>query len=175
MIPFREYKKDCMFKNGNLCAYWEQSTECHILSCPFYSNQTSTRTRTSLQRRKQDSVTFSPDDLDKTGNSVKDIIDKSRESLEDKVGKEKDRSVRSSVTEKPVTRLTCLACGEQIFDDKFTTIRDPHGVVIYLHSKGKCEVRHEHMPIVRKRWLKMHNYAEKVSESEKTEANEVDN
>jgi hypothetical protein len=122
-----------------------------------------------LEKRKQDTITFSPTDLDNAGKSVHDIIGitKREEGIEQQEDQEKPR--QSSVTEKMVSRLTCIACGEQIFDDKFTTIRDPHGVIIYLHSKGKCDVRHEHIPIVRKRWLKMHNYGKKISKTEKKE------
>ena len=167
MIPFREYKEECMFRNNNLCSYWKKATECHVLSCPFYSGKTSAKRKLSLQKRKQDMITFSPADIDMGGNSVQDIIGKTRD--DEGVEYSEDQPQRSSVTEKMVSRLTCIACGEQIFDDKFTTIRDPHGVVIYLHSKGKCDVRREHMPIVRERWLRMHKYGNKVSETEEME------
>ncbi len=166
MIPFREYKKDCMFRNNNLCSYWKKSTECHLLSCPFYSKHTSITKKSALKKRVKDTVIFSPDDLDTEGKSVQDIIGKSREERGDSENKEHNKPQHSLVTEKLVSRLTCIACGEQIFDDKFTTIRDPKGVVIYLHSKGKCDVRHEGMSIVRKRWLKMHDYAKNLSETE---------
>ncbi|MHA2289016.1 MAG: hypothetical protein ACXABG_09535 [Promethearchaeota archaeon] len=169
MIPFREYKKECLFRNNNLCSYWEKSIECHLLSCPFYSTNTSTRRKESLKKRKHDTVTFSISDLDTTGNSVHDIIGIKKRETGIQVEEDRDTPQQSSVTEKKVSRLTCIACGEQIFDDKFTTIRDPNGVVIYLHSKGKCDVRHEHVPIVRKRWLKMHNYGKLLSKTEETE------
>ena len=168
MIPFRVYKKECIFRNSKLCSYWEKSTECHLLSCPFYSSDITTRRKKSLEKRKQDSITFSPGDLDTAGTSVQDIIGKTRGENGIEHDEKQDQPQRSTVTEKMVTRLTCIACGEQIFDDKFTTIRDPHGIVIYLHSRGKCDVRREHMPIVRRRWLKMHNYEKKISEMEQS-------
>jgi len=66
--------------------------------------------------------------------------------------------LQSIVTEKAITRLICLACGEYINDDKFVTIRDPHGVIIYLHSKGKCERRQNQLEEVRERWLSMREH-----------------
>ncbi|MHA1975505.1 MAG: hypothetical protein ACW98F_02855 [Candidatus Hodarchaeales archaeon] len=122
-----------------------------------------------MTKRKQDTITFSPSDLDPTGNSVQDIIGKTRGDDGFNQDESGENPQRSTVTEKLVARLTCIACGEQIYDDKFTTIRDPHGVIIYLHSKGKCDVRREQMPIVRKRWLKMHNYGKKLTQTEKRE------
>jgi len=167
MIPFREYKLECLFRNHNVCSYWEKTTECHLLSCPSYSVNTSTGRKKSLEIRRQDTITFSPADLDNTGKSIHDLIGLTERGEEIEYEEDLDKPQKSTVTEKLVSRLTCIACGEQIFDDKFTTIRDPHGIVIYLHSKGKCDVRHEHVPIVRERWLKMHNYGKIMSEVKK--------
>jgi hypothetical protein len=113
-----------------------------------------------------DTIKFSPDDLDTGRNTVQDLIQRSRKERKDSENEVINKSNHSLITEKPVSRLTCIACGELIYDDKYTTIRDPKGIVIYLHSKGKCEVRHEGISIVRERWLKMHSYAKNLSQTE---------
>ena len=70
--------------------------------------------------------------------------------------------------EKPVSRMQCIACGELITDDKFVTIRDPNGVVIFLHSKGKCSPRHDQVKIVRDRWLKVYGAGKEENKASQT-------
>jgi hypothetical protein len=165
MIPFKEFQRDCIFRKDRLCSYWERTTECHVLSCPFYSNILSSKQRDALEKRIRDSVTFHPSDLDRSGSSIQDLIEKTRTEGTSQADQDSHSPKRSSLTEKMVTRLTCLACGEKISDDKYTTIKDPHGVLIYLHSKGKCQVRRDRAPLVRERWLKMHQIGEAQSEN----------
>ena len=78
-------------------------------------------------------------------------------------------SKKSAIIEKTITRMQCIACGELITDDKFITIRDPKGVIIYLHSKGKCSPRHDQLKIARERWLKLRQHGETISSSQEAE------
>ncbi len=162
MISFKEFRKECIFRNTKICTYWEKTTQCHLLACPFYSNNVTQKKRISLNKRVQDTITFEASDFDKKGNSVLDLIDDSKMPGVSDVDRFKDTPQLSSVTKGTVSRLVCLACEELIDDDKFTTIRDPHGIVIYLHSKGKCSPRREQMSIVRERWLKMRQSGKKI-------------
>ncbi|MHA1940312.1 MAG: hypothetical protein ACXABI_07545 [Candidatus Hodarchaeales archaeon] len=162
MISFKEFRKECIFRSTKICTYWEKTTQCHLLACPFYSNNVTQKKRISLNKRVQDTVTFQPSDFDRKRNSVLDLIDDSKTERISDVDRFRDSPKSSIVTKNKVSRLVCLACGEHIDDDKFTTVRDPHGIVIYLHSKGKCSPRREQLSIVRERWLKMHRSGEKV-------------
>ena len=158
MIPYKEYRKDCIFRDNKICRYWEDEenpTQCHLLSCPLYSNILTPERRHALERKIQDKIIFHPTDFDKGGTSVIDIIQSTQNDVVHNLDRPQNRSEQSVVTEKTVTRLICLACGEYINDDKFITIRDPQGVIIYLHSKGKCDRRHNQLQEIRERWLSM--------------------
>ena len=157
MIPFKKYRSSCIFRNGKICSYWEvpqKPTQCHLLACPFYTDITTPKERQGLERKVKDSVTFQPSDLDKTGKTVKDIISITQSEGVQDLNIPRKQIEQSIVTPKLITRLTCMACGESIDDDRFVTIRDPHGVIIYLHSKGLCERRFDQLHVVRERWLK---------------------
>lgn len=172
MISFKEFRKECIFRNTEICTYWEKSTQCHLLACPFYSNIVTQKKRVSLNKRVQDTITFQTSDFDRKRNSVQDLIDDSKTEGINTIDRFKDKPKSSVLTKGEVSRLVCLACGEHIDNDKFTTIRDPHGIIIYLHSKGECSARREQLPIVRERWLKMRQSGEQVNNEE---PNEIDN
>jgi hypothetical protein len=172
MIPYKKYRQDCIFRDNKICTYWEDEekpTQCHLLSCPLYSNALSPKRRQALEKKIQDKIIFQPSDFDKGGTSVKDIIQSAQNDIAHNLDRPQDQFERSVVTEKTVTRLICLACGEYIDDDKFVTIRDPHGVIIYLHSKGKCDRRHDQLEDVRERWLSMREQANDDSDLEAEE------
>ena len=169
MIHFREFRQECVFRNQSICTYWEKSTECHILSCPFYSNKIAPKRRKAIQKQLQDKVTFYPEDFDKIGKTVQDIIERSKEENIYSKNSGLNISKTSTITEKTISRMHCIACGELITDDKFITIRDPKGVIIYLHSKGKCTPRHDQLKIIRDRWLNVRQNKEIVSDSQETE------
>jgi len=166
MIHFREFRQECVFRNQSICSYWEKSTECHILSCPFYSDKIAPKRRKAIQKQLQDKVTFYPEDLDRIGNTVQDIIERSKDEINSLKYSGLNSSKMSTVTEKAISRMRCIACGELITDDKFVTVRDPKGVIIYLHSKGKCSPRHDQLKIVRDRWLKVRQNGETVNDSQ---------
>ena len=170
MIHFREFRQECVFRNNFICSYWEKPTECHILACPFYSHKITPERRKALQKQLQDQVTFHPEDLDNIGNTVLDLIERSKDEINSSNNSSINSSKMSTVTEKMISRMHCIACGELIIDDKFVTVRDPKGVIIYLHSKGKCSPRHDQLKIVRDRWLKVRQRGETVNDSQETEA-----
>jgi len=170
MIHFREFRQECVFKNQSICSYWEKPTECHLLACPFYSRKTTPERRKALQRQLQDQVTFSPEDFDNIGNTVQDIIERTKVESSSSNVSGLNSSKMSMVMEKTISRMHCIACGELITDDKFVTVNDPKGVVIYLHSKGKCNPRHDQLKIVRDRWLKVRQHGRTVNNSQKNEA-----
>ncbi len=173
MIPFKKYRSECIFRNDKICTYWDvtqKPTHCHLLVCPFYSNVTTPKRRQALERKVKDTVTFHPSDLDNTGKTIKDIIHLTQSEGVQHLDRPENRVKQSVVTEKLVSRLTCLACGEIIDDDKFITIRDPHEVIIYLHSKGKCDRRHDQLHLVRERWLQMRQQNDVI-----TDVNDHDN
>lgn len=99
-----------------------------------------------------ESVLFNPSDFDKTAHtSVRDLIDHARN-----LPPEEPSSTLAKQplhAQKPVQRMKCMVCGEPITDDKFITIRDPTDIILYLHSKGKCEERHAHTERVRQEFL----------------------
>jgi hypothetical protein len=169
MIHFREFRQECVFRNQTICSYWEKPTECHILACSFHSHKIAPKTRKALQKQVQDRVMFYPEDFDKVGNSVQDIIEKSKVEQRSINNTGLNSMKKSIVTEKTISRMQCIACGEIISDDKFVTIRDPKGVLIYLHSKGKCSPRHDQLKLVRERWLKVRQHGETVCDSQETE------
>ncbi|UCG03093.1 MAG: hypothetical protein JSW11_03705 [Candidatus Heimdallarchaeota archaeon] len=103
-----------------------------------------------------DSISFDINDFDITSTTTIDLIKESREN-ELRHPKQDIKKIReSSVMRKPVQRMRCIVCGEFITDDKFSTIRDPNGMIIYIHSKGKCQARKEQVLTVREKWLKTH-------------------
>ena len=168
-IHFREFRQECVFRNQSICSYWEKTTECHILACPFYADEIGPKRRKALEKQLQDKVTFQPQDFDKVGNTVKDIIERTKDEINYSNSSGPTISKTSTIIEKTISRMRCIACGELITDDKFITIRDPKGVIIYLHSKGKCTPRHDQLKIARDRWLKLRQHCETLNSSLETE------
>ena len=168
-IHFREFQQECVFKTQSICSYWEKATECHILACPFYSHKTEPRRRKALEKQLRDKVTFDSIDFDNIGNTVQDVIKRTKD--ENIISNRSGLLVskKSSLMDKTISRMHCIACGELISDDKFITIRDPKGIVIYLHSKGKCSPRHDQIKIARDRWHKLRQHGETISSSQETE------
>jgi hypothetical protein len=168
-IHFREFQQQCVFKTESICSYWEKATECHILACPFYSHKTEPRRRKALEKQLQDKVTFDSKDFDNIGNTVQDVIKQTKDENIISTMSGLPVSEKSSIMDKKISRMHCIACGEQIKDDKFITIRDPKGIVIYLHSKGKCTPRHDQIKIARDRWHKLRQHEKTISSSQETE------
>ena len=166
MIHFSDFRQECLFRNKSFCSYWDKSTECHILACPFYSHKTAPKKRKALQKQLQDKITFSTKDFDRIGNTVLDVIEKNKDEKDPSFNSRLNSSKTSTVAEKTISRMHCIACGELITDDMYITVRDPKGVIIYLHSKGKCSPRHDQLKIVRDRWLRVHQKGETVSDSQ---------
>ncbi len=169
-IHFHEFRQECVFKTQSICSYWEKPTECHILACPFYSNKTGPERRRALEKQLQDKVTFDPRDFDKVGNTVQDVIKSSKDKIIISDSSGSNISKTSAFVEKTISRMHCIACGELITEDKFITIRDPKGIIIYLHSKGKCSPRHDQLKIARDRWHKLRQHGEIISSSQETES-----
>jgi hypothetical protein len=103
-----------------------------------------------------DSVIFSVEDFDRVKTSIQDLINEVRDTnpIYSSYSNEKTRTTISVAS--PVHRMQCIACGEIITDDKYITIRDPSGVLIYVHSKGECDPRKASIPEIREKWLKSH-------------------
>ncbi len=78
-IHFREFRQECVFKTQSICSYWEKATECHILACPFYSHKTEPRRRKALEKQLRDKVTFDSKDFDNVGNTVQDVIKRTKD------------------------------------------------------------------------------------------------
>ncbi|MFW9904625.1 MAG: hypothetical protein ACFFFH_09855 [Candidatus Thorarchaeota archaeon] len=104
-----------------------------------------------------DSIAFDIDDFDITSTTTIDLIKEVRQNELAYPRELMKKTRESSIIKKPVQRMTCIVCGELITDDKFSTIRDPNGVIIYIHSKGKCQVRKDQFLVVREKWLETHS------------------
>ena len=103
MISFKEFRKEFIFRNTKICTYWEQSTQCHLLACPFYSHNITPEKRLSLNKRVKDTVTFKASDFDKQRNSVQALIDESKTEGISSIDRFKD-SPKSSVLTKDEVR-----------------------------------------------------------------------
>lgn len=156
MKEFKEIQKTCIFQDNGICTYWLKTTQCHFLACPLFSYKVPNPTKKGIRKRMTDSIAFEINDFDTTRTTTVDLIEEARinELTYPKQGLKKIRE--SSIFRKPVQRMVCIVCGELITDDKFSTIRDPNGVIIYIHSKGKCQARIEKFLSVREKWLKTH-------------------
>ena len=154
MKEFREFHKTCKFRSNKRCTYWVKKIECHILSCPLFSQNLTNNEKKVLKKRITDSISFNVTDFDSTTVSTHDLIKEVQKnellySTDDK----KSAKEVLSIT-RPVQRMSCVVCGDLINDDKFITITDPSGILIYLHSKGKCDARKEQIQPTREEWLK---------------------
>ncbi len=145
--------ESCLYRNRAQCSYWNIETQCHFLSCPLFSLDIPEANRLALKKQIIDSVQFDIEDFESTSTSIRDLIDKVRNS--NPVQKSSDNIPRLSVVvEKQVQRMICFVCGESIVDDRYSTVRDPNGVILYFHSKGECIPRIENLNGTRERWLK---------------------
>ena len=157
MKKFQKFKKKCHYLNGTFCSYWSEETQCHFLSCPFFSSKLSPQHKQILQKKFNESVKFTVEDFDRTETkSVKELIRKVKEEPDSHIKVDKRNVQRALSLKRPVKRMVCVACDEPIVDDKFITIRDSNEVIIYLHSKGKCNARKENIEEIRAKWLKSH-------------------
>jgi hypothetical protein len=125
-----------------------------LVACPLLSFNVPTQTKKGIKKRMIDSIVFDVNDFDITSTTTLDLIKEVR--INELTHPRHSRTRESSITKKPVQRMKCIVCGELITDDKFSTIRDPNGVIIYIHSKGKCQARKEQILVVREKWLETH-------------------
>lgn len=156
MKKFQEFRKTCEYRQNQQCTYWDQPTQCHLVACPLFSSKLPEKTKKIVRKQMKDSVIFEISDFDKTKTSVQDLIDEIRENNLLYSTNHLKNSKKSIDVEPTVQRMHCIACGEEIVDDKFVIVCDSNGVLIYIHSKGKCDTRKEGVPEVREKWLKSH-------------------
>jgi hypothetical protein len=156
MKKFKDIQKTCIFRDNHICTYWPKTTECHFIACPLFSYKVPTHTKKGIEKRMMDSIAFDINDFDITNTTTLDLIKEVRINELTHPQQRMKKIRESSITRKPVQRMRCIVCGELITDDKFSTIRDPDGVVIYIHSKGKCQARKDQILVVREKWLESH-------------------
>ncbi|MFW9780034.1 MAG: hypothetical protein ACFFE8_14375 [Candidatus Heimdallarchaeota archaeon] len=152
MKSFSLFRRECALRDNENCEYYRKPTQCHLLNCPVFAPDTPKRTKAAILRRMKDSVVFHPSDFDSMSQTtVQDLMNQARGiPREDTSPHLLQQPVHA---EKPVQRLICMVCEEPITDDRFITIRDPADIIIYLHSKGKCEARYENTEKVRQDFL----------------------
>ncbi len=155
MKEFKTIAQSCLYRNRTYCSYWHIETQCHFLSCPLFSREIPEAERSALKKRIIDSVQFSIEDFESTVTSIYDLIEKVRKSVSEQPIRNPDPK-SSVVVEKEVKRMICFVCEETIMDDRYSTVRDPNGVILYFHSKGECIPRITNINGVREKWLKTH-------------------
>lgn len=156
MKEFQEIRTTCIYRDNQRCTYWPKETQCHFLACPLFSYKLPNQAKYGIKKRITDSIVFDVNDFDRTKTTTLDLIQEVRTNELIYPEKRIQKNKETIIIRKPVQRMTCIVCGEIIDDDKFSTIRDPSGVLIYIHSKGKCEARKEQIIAVREEWLKRH-------------------
>ncbi|UCG90158.1 MAG: hypothetical protein JSU57_00085 [Candidatus Heimdallarchaeota archaeon] len=156
MKEFNEIRKTCIYRDNQRCTYWPKETQCHFIACPLFSYKLSEVTKKGVKKRITDSVVFNIDDFDRASTTTLDLIEEVRTSVLSRLDHKEQKVQGATIIKKPVQRMTCIVCGELIDDDKFSTIRDPSGVIIYIHSKGKCQARKEQILAIREEWLNTH-------------------
>lgn len=156
MKEFKEIRNTCIYRDNQRCAYWSKETQCHFIACPLFSYKLPNQAKHGIKKRITDSIVFDVNDFDRTKTTTLDLIQEVRTNELIHPEKRIQENKETVIIRKPVQRMTCIVCGEIIDDDKFSTIRDPSGVIIYIHSKGKCEARKEQIIAVREEWLKKH-------------------
>ncbi|MFX1517301.1 MAG: hypothetical protein ACFFC6_13440 [Promethearchaeota archaeon] len=159
MKKFKDIQKTCLYRDNKICTYWPKTTQCHFVACPLFSFVVSSQTKRGIKKRIIDSITFDVNDFDSSTTTL-DLIKevKTNELAHPRQMQQKLRE--SNLIRTPVERMKCIVCGELITDDKFSTIRDPSGIIIYIHSKGKCQARKDQFLAVREKWLKTHTSEE---------------
>ncbi len=156
MKEFNKIRKTCIYRDNQWCTYWSKETQCHFVACPLFSYKLSQAIKKGVKKRITDSVVFDVDDFDRTRTTTLDLIQEVRSNELRHLTQREQKVQGATIVKKPIQRMTCIVCGELIDDDKFTTIRDPTGVIIYIHSKGKCQARKEQILTLREEWLKTH-------------------
>lgn len=106
-----------------------------------------------------DHITFDVNDFDRSTTTL-DLIKEAKINELTHPRQTMKKTRESRLTRDPVQRMKCIVCGELITDDKFSTIRDPDGILIYIHSKGKCQARKDQFLAVREKWLETHSLDE---------------
>ncbi|MFX0084980.1 MAG: hypothetical protein ACFFAU_04835 [Candidatus Hodarchaeota archaeon] len=152
MKEYRELRENCIYRNNKWCTYWSEKTQCHFLSCPVFSPTASKEEKDTIKKHIYESIIFNENDLDKDRTTTHDLIKSVRNDIlsfyQDK------RDYKNAITvQQGIQRMICFVCEEPINDDKFSIIRDPNDVLIYIHSKGKCKIRKNGIQKVRKEWL----------------------
>ncbi len=156
MKEFRAIRKTCIYRDNQRCTYWARETQCHFIACPHFSYKISNDAKKGFKKRIKDSVVFDVKDFDRTKTTTLDLIQEVQTNGLKHSQKKTQKTKEVSMIKKPIQRMTCIVCGDLITDDKFMTFRDPSGVLIYIHSKGKCEARKEQILDIRENWLKSH-------------------
>jgi len=155
MNKFKDIQKTCVFRNNQICTYWQKTTQCHFVACPLFSYKVSNQTKRGIEKRMMDSIAFDVNDFDCSTTTL-DLIKEAKINELTHPRQKMKKTRESRLTRNPVQRMKCIVCGELITDDKFSTIRDPDGIVIYIHSKGKCQARKNQFLAVREKWLETH-------------------
>ena len=155
MKEFKTIAQSCLYRNRTYCSYWNIETQCHFLSCPLFSREIPESERSALKKQIIDSVQFDIEDFERTSTSIHDLIEKVRNSASEQLIR-KTEPKSSSVVEKEVKRMICFICEQSIIDDRFSTVRDPKGVILYFHSRGECIPRITNINGAREKWRKMH-------------------
>ncbi|MFX0050499.1 MAG: hypothetical protein ACFFAJ_17175 [Candidatus Hodarchaeota archaeon] len=156
MKKFQKFRQKCIYRDVHRCSYWTENTQCHFLACPLFSPRLSDEKKQAIQKKMTDSVIFNVEDFDRVKTSIQDLINEVRGTNPIYSSYSSEKAQTAISVESPIHRMQCIACGEIITDDKFITIRDPSGVLIYVHSKGECDPRKATIPEIREKWLKSH-------------------
>ncbi|MFX0014745.1 MAG: hypothetical protein ACFFB2_00905 [Promethearchaeota archaeon] len=156
MKEFKEIQKICIYHDGKICTFWPEETQCHFIACPLFSYKVLDEIKYGIKKRLTESVIFDVTDFDRNKTTTLDLIHEVQTNELIYPKKANIKTMEASMIRKSVQRMKCVVCGEQITDDKFTTIRDPIGVLIYIHSKGKCQARKDQILAIREKWLRNH-------------------
>lgn len=159
MKKFKDIQKSCIFRDNTICSYWPKTTQCHFVACPLFSYEVSNQTKRGIEKRMMDHITFDVNDFDRSTTTL-DLIKEAKINELTHPRQTMKKTRESRLTRDPVQRMKCIVCGELITDDKFSTIRDPDGILIYIHSKGKCQARKDQFLAVREKWLETHSLDE---------------
>ncbi|MHA1974794.1 MAG: hypothetical protein ACTSW1_17485 [Candidatus Hodarchaeales archaeon] len=154
MKNFEKISRKCIYRDQRYCNYWkkdntDEKTECHFIVCPLLYPELRNVQKPPEIKKKEREIIFTVDDFEKKSSNLHEII---QERQMDKI----DKEYHVVALDKKVKRMTCIACGESITDDKFTIIKDPTGALIYLHSKSACQTRIDRLSAIRKKWLDTH-------------------
>jgi hypothetical protein len=161
MKEYRELRKNCIYRNNKLCTYWSEKTQCHFLSCPIFSPTASKEEKAAIKKHISESIVFNESDFDKDRITAHDLIESIRNDDSPYYKDEKEYK-EAIMVQQGIQRMICFVCEEPITDDKFSTIRDPSNVLIYIHSKGKCKIRKDRIAKIRQEWLEKYTKDDQV-------------